>query len=375
MEKELSHEISILCDSVKKFMKKNVAPVIESVDHYPAAGVPDGFFDSLLSHLGSLGLLEVPYLSKPEASDEQVGILTAVTETAAEIYASVPMLILANAFARYLLLEKGTEEQKKRWLEQNSAGSRIPLLGFPLYMEPDGNGLSLEGSREQDGSITLKGSCELVVNAPLADGLMLPLHLDNGLGLVVLPSDIEALELSSPVLTLGLRGCPVADAKGDGIRVPEAMILDLENSTALVEALSLFAGPVAALCSGICRGSLREAAAYTTERRQGGHRLEEYSQMRMMIASMAMRSHVAHSAAEQITRSGGIDTPGALASFLQAREAATLATQDGVQLLGGYGYMEDYGQERRMRDARQAQALLGRDDRRRLQLSDLAYRE
>ena len=47
------------------------------------------------------------------------------------------------------------------------------------------------------------------------------------------------------------------------------------------------------------------------------------------------------------------------AAALHIQKAACEATTDGVQVMGGVGYMKDYGQEKRMRDARQLQSLLG----------------
>ncbi len=47
------------------------------------------------------------------------------------------------------------------------------------------------------------------------------------------------------------------------------------------------------------------------------------------------------------------------AATLHIAELACEATTDGIQILGGYGYMKDYGQEKRYRDARMVQALLG----------------
>jgi alkylation response protein AidB-like acyl-CoA dehydrogenase len=84
---------------------------------------------------------------------------------------------------------------------------------------------------------------------------------------------------------------------------------------------------------------------------------------------MAQSRETALTAAEKISRAGGMKDSRLTALFLSAREGVTAALQDGVQLLGGYGYMEDYGQERCMRDGRQARMLLGRDDRRKLTLA------
>jgi len=48
-----------------------------------------------------------------------------------------------------------------------------------------------------------------------------------------------------------------------------------------------------------------------------------------------------------------------LAAALHVHELACEVVTDGIQVLGGNGYMKDYGQEKRYRDARQVQALLG----------------
>jgi alkylation response protein AidB-like acyl-CoA dehydrogenase len=134
---------------------------------------------------------------------------------------------------------------------------------------------------------------------------------------------------------------------------------------------NVFSGPVAALCAGICGGSLKKAVAYVKERRQGGRMLAEYSQVQMMIAGMASRYEKARVAAERLSESGGLRDAEDIALFISARDGVARAVQDGVQLLGGYGYMEDYGQERCMRDAKQAQMMLGRDDLRRLDMAAL----
>ncbi|HOO46466.1 MAG TPA: acyl-CoA dehydrogenase family protein, partial [Deltaproteobacteria bacterium] len=53
------------------------------------------------------------------------------------------------------------------------------------------------------------------------------------------------------------------------------------------------------------------------------------------------------------------ENPSAVAAAIHMSELACNMTSEGVQVLGGNGYMKDYGQEKRMRDARQAASLLG----------------
>lgn len=375
MEKESSPELRMLCESLKKFMHKEVDPTVEAIDHFPVVPEPEGHFEALLFKLDEFGLLSLLSPSESGKTEDFLEILTAATGTMAEVYASVPALMLAHCLAQHLLAEMGTEEQKRRWLYPIEPGGRVPILAFPMYLEPDGSGLGLSGSRGAGGTVTLQGTCELVVNSPLADGLMLAVRTEEGIGLVLLPRREKGIRLSQPVLTLGLRGCPVADVDVQGVEIARECIVGEWGKVSLAGTYRLFSGPVAALCAGICANSLKQAAAYVGERRQGGHRLEEYSQVQMMIASMARRCEVARSAAETLSRPVNLENPHAAGLFISARDGAARAVQDGVQLLGGYGYMEDYGQERCMRDAKQAQMLLGRDDLRRLELAGACLRQ
>jgi alkylation response protein AidB-like acyl-CoA dehydrogenase len=83
----------------------------------------------------------------------------------------------------------------------------------------------------------------------------------------------------------------------------------------------------------------------------------------MILSSMAVKGKVAQMLVERASRAVDTGEPGwrlsSRAAALQVQEMATETTCDGIQLLGGNGYMQDYGQEKRFRDAQQIQALLG----------------
>ncbi len=80
----------------------------------------------------------------------------------------------------------------------------------------------------------------------------------------------------------------------------------------------------------------------------------------MMLAEMSLDIDVGEACLRESLRN--TDAPAGTARALAVRlgEWACRVTTDGVQLLGGNGYMSDYGQEKRMRDARMARQLLGR---------------
>src|SRR5208337_60982 len=119
----------------------------------------------------------------------------------------------------------------------------------------------------------------------------------------------------------------------------------------------------ASISAGIMKGSLKEAMDYTKEREQGGRVIINWSEVRMILANMAVKSKAADMCVAETCQ--GIEAKiqdwgvYSVATALHVHELACELVNDGVQLLGGNGYMKDYGQEKRYRDARQVQALLG----------------
>ena len=119
----------------------------------------------------------------------------------------------------------------------------------------------------------------------------------------------------------------------------------------------------AAMNAGIMKGSLDEALAYSKERFQGGREIINWSEVSMLLAGMAIKSDVAEmcvaQACQALEQKENNNGSAGISVALHIHELACEAVTDGVQVLGGNGYMKDYGQEKRYRDARQVQALLG----------------
>jgi alkylation response protein AidB-like acyl-CoA dehydrogenase len=119
----------------------------------------------------------------------------------------------------------------------------------------------------------------------------------------------------------------------------------------------------AAMNAGILRGVYNEAVAYSQKREQGGRPIINWSEIGMMLASISVKADVAamcvHQSCLELEQKKSGYEPRVSAAALHIAELACDATNDGIQILGGYGYMKDYGQEKRYRDARMVQTLLG----------------
>lgn len=185
--------------------------------------------------------------------------------------------------------------------------------------------------------------------------------------LVLLPLSLSGVQSSPPVRTLGLSACGIVDLDLDAVPV----IWQGEGLAAALPALQeRFAVAGLGLFCGLMHGSLETALAYTGERYQGGGPIRDWGEVRRLLALMQQHRSVARGLLrQQAEGQGGRDGHDGRLALLQVAAQACKLVTDGVQLLGGNGYMKDYGQEKRMRDAWQLQSLGGSVAWRRQQLA------
>ena len=350
-----SGEHRILQESVGRFAEKDLAPHLEDLNHYPIRPLPK----SLLPALRELGLFELAGSGENGRADSAQ--LASALEALSEHAAAPAGVLFAHCLAAEIIAAAAGERSQGR--------ARLPLekdggdiLAYPIYAEPGDFETSLR-FEEKGSKFVLEGTSEFVVNAPVATHLLVPAIEKGSKGrcaLFVVDAKAKGVEIGAPLLTLGLRGCPSADVRFLGAAIPAEQAVP--GACELARDVSRrFRGPAAAIGAGIVGSSLRTASNYAQERYQGGKNIIEHQQVRAMLAGMLGDYQASCDAAGRLCN-GSLTEAHAATLFVRAKEGAARATCDGVQLLGGYGYMEDYGQERRMRDAKQAQYLLGRCD-------------
>jgi alkylation response protein AidB-like acyl-CoA dehydrogenase len=120
---------------------------------------------------------------------------------------------------------------------------------------------------------------------------------------------------------------------------------------------------IGAQAVGIAQGALDAAAAYAKERKQFGKAIADFQGMQFMLADMAMKLEAARQmvyvAAAKSERADADLTFFGAAAKCFASDVAMEVTTDAVQVLGGYGYVQDYPVERMMRDAKITQIYEG----------------
>ncbi len=347
LAKYCQDDLKCFYDLAERFANKELEPKALELDHYP-------YSEFNRAALAAAGEVELFKLTLPESlggSGQGMAALSIVLSRLAQTDASFAALVFISALAQAALVKGAKKELAEKYLKTPGP------IGFPAYASP--TGLPLEVKADQkSGGYSLTGKFSYLALAPVGNLLIIPAEVSGQASLFLVDKNAPHLKLSEPVLSLGLRQCPAADLELNGVSCGPENLLDCE---VYAELAAGFGGPWAALSLGVLVGSYHAAKAFAKERYQGGKQIIEHDQVRLMLANMAVLIEVSAAACMSASRAAdeGRDLPGCFAAGIFVTDAVTRAATDGVQCLGGYGYIADYGQEKRMRDAKQIQALFG----------------
>jgi hypothetical protein len=275
---------------------------------------------------------------------------------------SLALLIVQQNMAALLLAHTG-------------APAPTGWVTLPLYDSPAEWPFQLQAEADSQGP-ALNGIWRSLPALPIASRVLLP--IDTGAApFSILQIDAQALPrrivCEEGILSLGLRGCPLGDLIFNAAPMAEHAVLasgpEMKSvMSALWSQAEVF---MLAIRAAMLERSYTVARDYAAARWQGGKFIIEHSLVRKMLADL----HLASSALGESWRSmaatvtpGKPLTAGQMAIVLQSAADLPKLTSDGIQLLGGNGYMEDYGQERLFRDAKQCEQLLGHPQAKRFSL-------
>lgn len=353
-----SEELSLLEGMARDFATGELVEGREERDRYPF-GPP---FEDVLAKAAEVGFFSLLLPETLGGAAEPVQALCLVLEEVCREDASLGGALFTVALAQDILVH-AEEMEKLNRIYSHTESVRDLLLAFPSFYNPGDTPPGLTAERGE-GVCRLHGVAEHVVLGNVAGKALLPAGSGNGAeySFFLVDLDAEGVERSEPVLSLGLHACPAVDLclygaeaepVGEEGRGPEYF-------EAAVDRLSVAA---AAASYGVMRGSFDAALEYARQRVQGGREIVNWSEVRMVLSSMALKAGVAGMLVREAARAVDGKEPGwahsSRAAALQVQEDAAEVTCDGIQVLGGNGYMQDYGQEKRFRDAEQLQSLLG----------------
>ncbi|GAC49142.1 acyl-CoA dehydrogenase family protein [Gordonia aichiensis] len=269
-----------------------------------------------------------------------------------------------NGIAGQVLVNFGTDDQKKQWLAGIASGDVV--ASFALT-EP-GAGSNPAGLRTKavlDGDEwVIDGQKRFITNAPIADLFVVFARTrpadESGTGIAVflVPADTPGVEVGAKDSKMGQEGAWTADVTFDCVRIPVSALVGGDEEKGYKAAMtSLARGRVhiAALSVGQAQRALDESVAYAANATQGGKAIGSFQLVQAMLADqqtgvMAGRALVRDAAAKYVSGEDRRIAPSAAKLFCteMVGKVADLA----VQIHGGTGYMREVPVERIYRDVR-----------------------
>ena len=350
--------IRMLARAAAEFARSELADNRKEFDRFPFGP----FFSTVLQKAFELDFFHITLPDSMGGVGMGTGALCVVLDELSRQDASLGAVILTNCLAQEILLNAGNTDLLKGMADKADKVNNF-LLACPLFNNPS-EIRHVAREIEKDGRIFLSGKLEYLVLGGVADAAVVPAAKDGQetYSYYLIDLNQPSVTIGDPVLSHGLRCCPAVDAE---FNMTEAVPVGRsgDGDTLFRKAAAKLSGAAAAISCGIMKGAFDEALSYAGQREQGGRKIVEWSEMQMMLADMAVHIKIADMIVSEACRAVDGKEKGweqkALAAAIHIQEAAVQVTTDGVQALGGVGYMQDFGQEKRFRDAKHIQACFG----------------
>jgi alkylation response protein AidB-like acyl-CoA dehydrogenase len=364
-----SQEHEALRESVRALASDKIAPHAARVD--AESEFPWDAHDALVK--AELHAVHIPEAYGGPGADALATVI--VIEEVARACASSSLIPAVNKLGTVPLLLAGSEELRQRYLPPVARGEA--MFSYALSEPEAGSDAAAMKTRAvRDGdSYVLNGTKRWITNAGVSKYYTVMAVTDpaadaGGISAFVVEKDDPGFSFGPPEHKLGIRGSPTRELYFDNCQIPADRLIGAEGTgfrTALAT-LDHTRITIAAQALGIAQGAIDYATGYVRERRQFGRPVADFQGVQFMLADAAMKI----AAARQLTYAAAVRSEQAMrgqpvsdltflssASKCFASDVAMEVTTDAVQLLGGYGYVQDYPVERMMRDAKITQIYEG----------------
>jgi alkylation response protein AidB-like acyl-CoA dehydrogenase len=300
---------------------------------------------------------------------DMVSYTLAMTEISRVDASAGVIMSVNNSLVCQIFLDWANDNQKQRYLTKLATGKNIGA--FSLSEPQSGSDASnMRSFARKDGSdYILNGTKNWVTNGISADTIMVFVPTEKGVGYKGI--SVFIIEKGTPGFSrgkeedkLGIRGSETCELYFDDCRIPSENMVGEPGQGFRIAMNTLNGGRIgiASQALGIAMASLDKSVEYANERKQFGKRIAEFGAIQSKIARMATNVDAARflilNAARKKDESASFSREAAMAKLF-ASQVAVDASRDCVQIYGGYGYMQEYGVERLMRDAKITQIYEG----------------
>ncbi len=357
MDFRLSEEQELLRRSIREFAETEMRPHVMAWDeaqHFPHELVPK---------LAALGLMGIQF---PEAFGGAA--MSAVDyciciEELARVDPSVALSVAAhNGLGASHIAMFGTDAQKQTYLTPLARGEKLAAWAL-TEAESGSDAAAMRTTAVRQGECwVLDGTKQFITHGRYGDTMVVMAVTDRtkgnrGISAFIVERGAPGLRAGKKEEKLGMRASETSEVILESCLVPASNLLGEEGQGFINTLQVLDAGRIgiAALSVGLAQGAYEAARSYAFVRRQFGQPIGAFQSIRAKLVENAARIEAARLLtyrAAALKDDGRRTTLESAMAKLYASEIAVRASEDGVQIHGGYGFVKDYPAEKYFRDVK-----------------------
>jgi short-chain 2-methylacyl-CoA dehydrogenase len=356
---DLSPEQRLIQQTVRDFARAEVAPVAEELDRTKS------FPYEIVAKLGELGLMGIPFPEEYGGGGADTLAYAIAIEELARVDASVCITVAAHtSLGTMPIYLWGTDEQKRDWLPELCAGRKLAAFGLTEPEAGSDAGNTRTTAKLDDGQWLINGAKQFITNSGTdITGCVSITAVTGGsngrkeISNIIVPNGTPGYVIGEAYRKMGWNASDTRPLTFEDCRVPEENLLGPRGAgfKQFLHILDIGRIGVAAMGVGLAQGALDEALAYAKERKAFGKPISKYQAIQAKLADLSTEIEAARLLvykAALLKDAGRNFTLTAAQAKLKTGRLAVRASEEAVQIHGGYGYIEEYPVCRFYRDAK-----------------------
>jgi len=355
MQFDLTEEQQDIRRLVRDFADGEVRPVAEELDREKR------FPYEIVAKLGGLGLMGIPYPEEYGGGGADNLSYAIAIEELGRVDSSVAITVAAHtSLGTWPLYAFGSDEQKDEWMPRLCAGEVLGAFGL-TEPEAGSDAGNTRTRAELDGDDwVINGAKQFITNSGTDISGFVTITArtgDDEVSNLLVPNGTPGYEVGAPYRKMGWNASDTRPLSFEDCRVPEENLVGPRGHGFRQFLQTLDGGRigVSALGVGLAQGALDEALAYAKERVAFGKPISKYQLIQAKLADLSTEIEAArlltYKAAMEKDLGRNFSLTAAQAKLKTGR-LAVRATEEAVQIHGGYGYIEEYPVCRFYRDAK-----------------------
>jgi alkylation response protein AidB-like acyl-CoA dehydrogenase len=341
----------------RDFAENEIAPVIMQYDE------SQEFPMDIANKLGEMGFLGIIFPEEYGGANFSPLEYCIIIEEISRIDPSMGLTIAAhNGLCTNHIYSFANDDLKKKYLPDLTSGKKLGAWGLTENVSGSDAGGMATTAAKKNGHYVINGSKLFITHGSVGETAVVTAVTDkskgnNGISAFILEKGWKGFNVGKKENKLGMRSSDTAELIFENVEVPAENLIG-EEGQGYKQALQILDGgriAIAALSVGIAQGGFDASIKYAKERKQFGKPLSDFQGIQFKLSDMATEIDAArlltYRAAWLKEQGQDISLAASMAKYF-ASEIATKATNEAIQIHGGYGFLKDFPVEKLYRDVK-----------------------